>query len=619
MKKLFLTSGLVLCMACPAMAATDIAVTDQNTTSATCTNTYLDSYTGPVSFEAKWTADSYDVNYAPGVAQNTTNGVSGHTHIPQGSMANGSVTYDDGLTPAANGFTTPTGYRFTGWNGAKLDGTSGTQDYAAGTTYTPYKIAGPITLTAQWEPEEYTIQYKNGSFTAANGTVRTPTQTMNNETVKYDEDKTLTANAYSIPGYNFTGWVGNYSNATEGGTLADTPYSNGASLSPYHIAHTLELTAQWSPETYTITYAPGQAGNRATTPDNYVTGTTASSSATYDATNIELRANGYSAEGYHFVGWKADSVDITTGESAANGTIYGTGDLSNSNWTVAALSTYKVDGPTTLTAQWAPNHYNVTFNSGAHGTISGNATYSDNYNSSTGNGGAEFDAAYTIPGGAAVTAATGYTFAGWNTAENQTVGNFESGDTWTFAANTTLHAAYTANPTKLQYDCWHSNSVPPVTPTWSGAEQVNLNYDDTYAHPDGATYCGDLASHGYAFRGWNCVGSNEGMPSATVDTTNAIANAGIANGKWAADFRDVKCTALWEANTINLTWYDDTAANNGEVITLGQEDAGAANCTYDGGITLPAQPSKTGYSFDGWKVRQTVQAAPVEQGGIQNP
>ena len=50
----------------------------------------------------------------------------------------------------------------------------------------------------------------------------------------------------------------------------------------------------------------------------------------------------------------------------------------------------------------------------------------------------------------------------------------------------------------------------------------------------------------------------------------------------------------WEPNTINLNWYDGdtklTVANNSQT------------CVYDGTLTVPAQPTKPGYTFNGWKV-----------------
>ena len=47
----------------------------------------------------------------------------------------------------------------------------------------------------------------------------------------------------------------------------------------------------------------------------------------------------------------------------------------------------------------------------------------------------------------------------------------------------------------------------------------------------------------------------------------------------------------WEPNTIGLKWY------NGD-----QQISGQTSCVYDGTITVPPQPTKPGYTFNGWKV-----------------
>ena len=49
----------------------------------------------------------------------------------------------------------------------------------------------------------------------------------------------------------------------------------------------------------------------------------------------------------------------------------------------------------------------------------------------------------------------------------------------------------------------------------------------------------------------------------------------------------------WEPNTIGLKWF------NGD-----QQIAGQTSCTYDGTITVPPQPTKPGYTFNGWKVQK---------------
>ena len=61
------------------------------------------------------------------------------------------------------------------------------------------------------------------------------------------------------------------------------------------------------------------------------------------------------------------------------------------------------------------------------------------------------------------------------------------------------------------------------------------------------------------------------------------------------------CTAVYDANTINLIWYNDTDANHGTAMTV---ESSAQSCVYDSTINIPDnEPTKTGYTFEGWRVR----------------
>ena len=71
--------------------------------------------------------------------------------------------------------------------------------------------------------------------------------------------------------------------------------------------------------------------------------------------------------------------------------------------------------------------------------------------------------------------------------------------------------------------------------------------------------------------------------NATCNTTNL----GQSNNNSTANVE-----ANWNANTININWYngDTRVAQN--------------TCTYDGQITLPTEPTKPGYTFAGWRLKQ---------------
>ena len=54
--------------------------------------------------------------------------------------------------------------------------------------------------------------------------------------------------------------------------------------------------------------------------------------------------------------------------------------------------------------------------------------------------------------------------------------------------------------------------------------------------------------------------------------------------------------ANWNANTITIDWY-----NGDTKITTN-------TCSYDGAVTIPATPTRAGYTFNGWHVRVAVPA-----------
>ena len=96
-----------------------------------------------------------------------------------------------------------------------------------------------LTYTAVWTPNAYTV-----SFDANGGE-----GTMDAQSLTYDTQAALSANAFTRAGYTFTGW----NTARDG---SGTAYADGQTIVNLTAVNggTVTLYAQWSLDTYTITY-----------------------------------------------------------------------------------------------------------------------------------------------------------------------------------------------------------------------------------------------------------------------------------------------------------------------------------------------------------------------------
>jgi uncharacterized repeat protein (TIGR02543 family) len=124
----------------------------------------------------------------------------------------------------------------------------------------------------------------------------------------------LTANAFTRTGYTFAGW----NTAADG---SGTPYADMASY-PFNASVT--LYAQWTAQTYTVTF-------EANFPAGAKGGTGAMAPETGSAP-AALTANAFSLPGYSFAGWT----------TAANG----------SGTAYADKASYPFNASVTLYAQW---------------------------------------------------------------------------------------------------------------------------------------------------------------------------------------------------------------------------------------------------------------------------
>jgi uncharacterized repeat protein (TIGR02543 family) len=280
---------------------------------------------------------------------------------PQGSQV---------TIPQGTGLSYP-GHTFVGWNTAP-DG-SGTS-LIPGSTYT---LTSDVTLYAQWTPDTYTVQY------VANG------GTLSSTTASYVVDSSaLTLPTPTFVGHTFTGWF----TTPSGGDLVGL---SGASYTP---VVSVTLYAQWTADTYEVTFDPG-SGTVAPASDAFVFGSS--------PITLPTPQDGQST----FLGWYSAS---------SGGTLVG-----------AAGSSYTPTQSVTLFAQWqAPTVYTITFDpNGGTGSIpplSGTA-----------------GSTVTLPGVSGLSR-PGYTMVNWSSAKTGGGSTYLSGTTMPLTASMTLFAQWSA-------------------------------------------------------------------------------------------------------------------------------------------------------------------------------
>jgi uncharacterized repeat protein (TIGR02543 family) len=343
-----------------------------------------------------------------------------------GGSAVADITQDYGTAVTAPADPTKTGYTFLGWIPAVPAAMPAEDTYCV----------------AQWQLNSYTITW------AANGGTGGGTNSCDHGVTPTPVD------AGTKEGYTFTGWDPSIVAAT-----GDTTY-----------------TAQWSLNSYTITWAANGGTGGGT------------NSCDHGATPTPVSAG--TKEGYTFTGWDP-SIVAATGDTTytaqwsinsynltfdANGGTGGTGPTSTeygaaisaptvtrtgytfTGWSPAVATTMPA-ADTTYTAQWTINSYNLTFD--ANGGTGG-----------TGPTATEYGAAISAP----TVTRTGYTFDGWDPAVAATMP----------AADTTYTAQWTAATVTITFD------ANGGTGGWS----QDLTIGDPLEAPE-------VTRSGYSFDGWD--------------------------------------------------------------------------------------------------------------------
>ena len=527
-----------------------------------------------VTITAKWTANQYTVTF-------DSDGGS--------ACESKTVTYDQpyGALPKP----TKEGYTFTGW----YDNNTLIYDT------TLYRTAGDKKLTAHWGIVSYTITYSVDNKILENV----------NDTREFGArlDKLYT---YTKTGYTVSKWT----------------QSNGSQPPATMPARQVYLYATTTPISYTISYQLNGGTNAESNPASY----------TVESGEIKLAAP--SREGYTFRGWKSGTTTemapviavgsigsrsyeavwqvnshtlkyVLDGKETTRTVNYGetvtvTPPDAKTGYT---FSGWKLEGATAKNGQFTMPDNDVTITGGYTAN-----TYTVKFNANGGNECEDitvtYDGKYTdLP----TTTRTGYTFDGWYDGSTKVTADTDVKIT----ADQTLTARWTANTYTVKFD----------SDGGSACKEITVTYDGKYPTLPAPT------KEGYTFEGW-FDGETQVMSGTAVTITE-----------------DQTLTARWGINTYTITYQVDGQTVKTESVTYGEDipaytytktgyDVSAWNSVvpkkmparnltftattkvhqhsltymldgemksqapvnYGTAVAVQADPTKTGYTFSGWKV-----------------
>ena len=246
--------------------------------------------------------------------------------------------------------------------------------------------SGPTRLAAIWSADTFDVSYVGG--TPGAGTDGAATGTIANlpETAEatFDAPFSVSSVVPTLTGWTFVNWTADYNMATAANE--DTDYASSAPISQFKVAHDVQLTANWTPNQYTVRYSC--TGLEPNTVDEGVTasGTIGDYTATYDSPFAANDGTTCSLAGHTFAGWSCTDGAQETPQSV---TLPGNGNKWNLTTGATCTATWTQN---TIQPQWLGNGADS-------GWTAGNATTNCTYNSTV-----------TLP-----TAPTknGYVFGGW--------------------------------------------------------------------------------------------------------------------------------------------------------------------------------------------------------------
>jgi len=268
-----------------------------------------------ITLTAQWSTGTYTVNY------NTNGGT------PETITARTGVKWSDtNLLPASN--PTKLGSTFAGWDVTAGGSVTNVTNSMAYSSLATNDSVMSITLQARWIAKTYTVNYNTDGGKP---------ETITAKDVKWNDTNLLPpGNSPTKAGYTFGGW-----NVTDGGSVTNVTNSMAySSLATNDSAMSITLTAQWTTNSYTVTFDKN-------TTDATAWPTPESKSVTYDAAYGALAT--ISRDGYTFDGWYTaitggmKVTDTTIVTNAGDNTLY-------AHWTAKTYTVnYNTDGGTPAT------------------------------------------------------------------------------------------------------------------------------------------------------------------------------------------------------------------------------------------------------------------------------